>query len=119
MPATPPASSPRAKRKGSPWCIRALFTDADEQGREQAQPTWVAAGPACTGQMEEAAQETADPFDGLRLRGMAYVAFALENPEQYRLAMMRMPGHAGMMVSAFSADDIVVPKDFFLTLGDK
>jgi hypothetical protein len=49
-------TSPRAKRKGSPWCIRALFTDADEQGREQAQPTCVAAGPACTGQMVEMVQ---------------------------------------------------------------
>jgi len=57
--------------------------------------------------MEEAAATTDDPFDGLRLRGVVYAKFALENPEQYRLAMMRMPGHLDSSPSAFTADDIV------------
>jgi AcrR family transcriptional regulator len=57
--------------------------------------------------MEAAAATTEDPFDALRLRGNCYVRFALENPEQYRLAMMRMPGHQDSSPNAFSADDIV------------
>ncbi|MBI1377412.1 MAG: TetR family transcriptional regulator [Frankiales bacterium] len=56
--------------------------------------------------MEQAAATTDDPFESLRLRGLAYVQFALENPEQYRLAMMRMPGH-GSASTVFSYDDIV------------
>jgi len=57
--------------------------------------------------MEQAAATTEDPFDGLRLRGVVYAKFALENPEQYRLAMMRMPGHLDSSPTAFTADDIV------------
>jgi len=57
--------------------------------------------------MEEAAATTTDPFDGLRLRGITYTRFALENPEQYRLAMMRMPGHLDSSPNAFTAEDIV------------
>ena len=57
-------------------------------------------------QMEEAAATTDDPFDGLRLRGLAYSRFALSNPEQYRLAMMRMPAHH-LESPPFSAEDIV------------
>jgi AcrR family transcriptional regulator len=57
--------------------------------------------------MEQAAATTTDPFDGLRLRGVVYTKFALENPEQYRLAMMRMPGHLDSSTKAFTAEDIV------------
>jgi AcrR family transcriptional regulator len=57
--------------------------------------------------MEAAAAQTSDPFDSLRVRGVVYVTFALENPEQYRLAMMRMPGHLDSSPNAFSAEDIV------------
>ena len=57
--------------------------------------------------MEAAAAATEDPFDSLRLRGNCYVRFALENPEQYRLAMMRMPGHIDSSPNAFTAEDIV------------
>jgi AcrR family transcriptional regulator len=61
--------------------------------------------------MQAAAATTDDPFDGLRLRGLAYAEFALANPEQYRLAMMRMPAvHEGFdkhTYSPFSAEDIV------------
>ncbi len=57
--------------------------------------------------MEAAAAASDDPFEGLRARGMAYVRFALENPEHYRLVMMRMPGHASYVGTPFSGDDIV------------
>ncbi len=56
--------------------------------------------------MEAAAAETDDPFEGLRLRGLAYSRFALANPEQYRLAMMRMPAQH-FENPPFSAEDIV------------
>lgn len=60
--------------------------------------------------MQEAAAETDDPFDGLRRRGLAYSEFALANPEQYRLAMMRMPAEHTFdkhTYTAFRAEDIV------------
>jgi AcrR family transcriptional regulator len=57
--------------------------------------------------MEAAAAANDDPFDSLRIRGVEYVKFALGNPEQYRLAMMRMPGHIDSSPNAFTADDIV------------
>lgn len=62
-------------------------------------------------QMQAAAAATTDPFDGLRLRGLAYAEFALANPEQYRLAMMRMPAlhedYDKHSYSPFRAEDIV------------
>ena len=61
--------------------------------------------------MQAAGAKTSDPFDGLRLRGLAYVEFALANPEQYRLAMMRMPAvhdaYDKHTYDPFSAEDIV------------
>ena len=61
--------------------------------------------------MQAAAATTDDPFDGLRLRGLAYAEFALANPEQYRLAMMRMPAmneeYDKHSYGPFSAEDIV------------
>ena len=61
--------------------------------------------------MQAAAATTSDPFDSLRLRGRAYAEFALANPEQYRLAMMRMPAvhdHFDKHTyTPFSAEDIV------------
>ena len=60
--------------------------------------------------MEASAAVTDDPFDGLRLRGLAYSRFALANPEQYRLAMMRMPSHH-LETPPFSAEDIVAGTD--------
>jgi AcrR family transcriptional regulator len=56
--------------------------------------------------MEQAAATTDDPFESLRLRGLVYVRFALDNPEQYRLAMMRMPDSGGQG-HPFTVDDIV------------
>lgn len=38
--------------------------------------------------MESAAVGVEDPFDSLRQRGLAYVQFALDNPEQYRIVLM-------------------------------
>ena len=39
--------------------------------------------------MESAAEGAETPFEGLRERGLAYVRFAIENPEHYRLVLMR------------------------------
>ena len=39
--------------------------------------------------MQRAAAEAEDSFAALRERGLAYVRFALDNPEHYRLVMMR------------------------------
>jgi len=39
--------------------------------------------------MQAAAAEHADPFRGLRARGLAYVRFGLDHPVQYRLLLMR------------------------------
>jgi len=39
--------------------------------------------------METAAATTTDPFEALRARGLAYVRFALGNPEHYLLVLMR------------------------------
>ena len=36
-----------------------------------------------------AAAEASDPFDALRRQGNAYVHFAIENPEHYRIVMMK------------------------------
>ena len=38
--------------------------------------------------MQAAGASAADPFQALRLQGIAYVEFALENPEHYRLILM-------------------------------
>jgi len=41
--------------------------------------------------MKAAAEQAADPFQALRAQGVAYVHFALANPEHYRIVMMRAP----------------------------
>jgi AcrR family transcriptional regulator len=41
--------------------------------------------------MEAAAAEADGPMEALRARGLAYVHFAIANPEHYRLVMMRRP----------------------------
>lgn len=41
--------------------------------------------------MEAAAATADDPLESLRQRGLAYVHFALANPEHYRLVTMRRP----------------------------
>ena len=43
--------------------------------------------------IETAAAGAVDPADELRRRGAAYVAFGLENPEQYRILFMTRPIH--------------------------
>ena len=42
-------------------------------------------------QLEEAAAESDDPLESLRLRGQAYVKFGLEHPEHYRILFMGKP----------------------------
>lgn len=39
--------------------------------------------------LREAGEQGDDPFDALRRQGNAYVHFALENPEHYRIVMMQ------------------------------
>ena len=39
--------------------------------------------------MKEASADAPDPFQALRRQGIAYVRFALANPEHYRIVMMR------------------------------
>ncbi len=41
--------------------------------------------------LKEASSDAADPFEALRRQGVAYVQFALANPEHYRIAMMGAP----------------------------
>ncbi len=41
--------------------------------------------------MKEASSDAPDPFEALRQQGMAYVRFALANPEHYRIVMMGPP----------------------------
>lgn len=41
--------------------------------------------------MKEASADAPDPWQGLRRQGIAYVHFALENPEHYRIVMMGRP----------------------------
>jgi AcrR family transcriptional regulator len=43
--------------------------------------------------MKEASAGAPDAFEGLRRQGIAYVRFALANPEHYRIVMMRTTGH--------------------------
>jgi len=68
-------------------------------------------------QMEAAGAESEDPFEGLRLRGVAYVRFALANPEQYRLAMMTMPGRHDLGKTALMYEDIVVGQTYGNLIG--
>ena len=51
--------------------------------------------------MRAAAADAPDPFQALRAQGNAYVHFALENPEHYRIVMMTE--HAGDRSSADQA----------------
>ena len=44
---------------------------------------------ALDAQMQAAASEGTDVFDGLRRQGVAYVQFAVANPEHYRIVLMR------------------------------
>ena len=44
---------------------------------------------ALDAQMQAAADGVPDPFEALRLQGVAYVEFAIANPEHYRIVLMR------------------------------
>jgi AcrR family transcriptional regulator len=45
-------------------------------------------------QLQAAAREGKDAFDGLRRQGVAYVNFAVANPEHYRIVLMRKHDNA-------------------------
>jgi len=56
--------------------------------------------------METAAVEADDPLLSLRCRGLAYVQFGLEHPEQYRLlfqSKVTPKGYAGAQLAEFAA----------------
>jgi len=57
--------------------------------------------------LRDAAREADDPFDALRRQGVAYVRFAREHPEHYRLVMMT--SHAG---SEHSVDELLATGAF-------
>jgi AcrR family transcriptional regulator len=57
--------------------------------------------------MQEACAGAPDPFEALRRQGVAYVRFALDHPEQYRIVMMRPPGDG-----ARGQDDVVAAAAF-------
>ena len=50
--------------------------------------------------LRAAAEDAPDPFAALRAQGIAYVHFALENPEHYRLVMMQAHDPAPESVDA-------------------
>jgi AcrR family transcriptional regulator len=50
---------------------------------------------ALDAQMQAAAREGINPFDGLRRQGIAYVEFAVANPEHYRIVLMRKHDQQG------------------------
>ena len=53
--------------------------------------------------LREAAEGAPDPFRALRAQGQAYVHFALENPEHYRVVMMQAHEPAQESVDAIVA----------------
>lgn len=56
--------------------------------------------------IEAAADSASSPFEALRLAGMAYVTFGVENPEHYRIVFLvrRLPS---------AADDLMIASDVF------
>jgi AcrR family transcriptional regulator len=55
--------------------------------------------------LQEADADADDPFDALRRQGNAYVHFALENPEHYRIVMMTEHAPAPESVDGLIAGD--------------
>ena len=54
--------------------------------------------------LREAGEGAPDPFSGLRAQGNAYVHFALENPEHYRVVMMQAHDPAAESVESVIAE---------------
>ena len=71
----------------SPPAIYLHFADKEELLGEVCNQVFTALDET----MEAAAVGTDDPLEALRERGLAYVRFAIANPEHYRLVMMRRP----------------------------
>jgi AcrR family transcriptional regulator len=67
---------------------------------------------ALDARMQEAAREGTDVFDGLRLQGIAYVQFAVANPEHYRIVLMRKHGSAGDGKAGHHADLMMASSAF-------
>jgi AcrR family transcriptional regulator len=57
--------------------------------------------------LREAGAQAQDPFDALRRQGNAYVHFAVDNPEHYRIVMMK--SHSG---DPHSADALIATGAF-------
>lgn len=60
---------------------------------------------ALDAQLRAAGVGAPDVFEGLRLQGVAYVHFAVANPEHYRIVLMRKhissaPGHADLVMAS-------------------
>ncbi|MDQ1688701.1 MAG: hypothetical protein QOK42_1676 [Frankiaceae bacterium] len=80
-----------AERVGvTPPAIYLHFADKEALLAEVCNQVFVALDAA----MEAAAADAEGPMEGLRARGLAYVRFAIANPEHYRLVMMRRPTEA-------------------------
>ena len=68
---------------------------------------------ALDAQMQAAAGEATDVFDGLRRQGVAYVQFAVANPEHYRIVLMRKHevakdgDHADLMMASCAFEHFV------------
>jgi AcrR family transcriptional regulator len=63
---------------------------------------------ALDARMRAASADAPDPFEGLRRQGVAYVHFALDNPEHYRIVLMRKHGSP----SVGSADQVMASAAF-------
>ena len=62
--------------------------------------------------LRAAAEGAADPFQALRAQGNAYVHFALENPEHYRIVMMTEHSAHGHTLDPEQADAIIATGAF-------
>jgi AcrR family transcriptional regulator len=68
---------------------------------------------ALDAQMRAASEGAVDVFDGLRLQGVAYVNFAIANPEHYRIVLMRKHdpqnggGHADLIMASAAFEHFV------------
>ena len=54
-----------------------------------------------------AAAEVADPFEALRAMGLAYVRFAVDNPEHYRILLMSRDDHSPQQRGTLHTDEVI------------
>ena len=67
--------------------------------------------------LRAAAEDAPDPFRALRAQGVAYVQFARENPEHYRVVMMLAHEPAQESVDAIVAEGVLEGEPVELALG--